>query len=557
MVFLGCSSSTNKKAGRRVTDAKGVSATSARIFYLQPWLSRSKSEARHPNLATKPHHPTKNLSLYHAPLHRKGAIHIDANVISTIVLAMHWSIIVLLSVRVIMVRPPVGVSLAWLMVIFSIPFFGAFLYLLFGERRLGRHRAERTVAVAKAFAPWQADLRREHSAKPTQVNPGFRHLAHQAERVLGFSPEPGNSFELFDNFQTVFDSLVRDIDNAQSICHMCFYIWHEGGRADDVIAALERAAQRGVECRILADGIGSKKFLESKSIAQLRKAGVEVVTALPIGLIRTLFVRRDLRNHRKIVDIDNAIAYTGSQNLVDPRFFKQDSGVGEWVDAVVRITGPVAVSLGGVFAQDWAVETKKPGEPPSANREDATTAGDVVMQVVPSGPDRHPDAIHQLLLTSIYAAQRSIVMTTPYFVPDDATITALLSAALRGVDVTLIVPARNDSILVRYASVAHFDDLMSAGVRIAAFKGGLLHTKSLAIDGAASIFGSVNLDMRSLWLNFEISLFVYDESFNARLTELHQKYLADSDWMDLEEWRRRPFRRKFAENTFRLIGPLL
>jgi cardiolipin synthase len=179
------------------------------------------------------------------------------------------------------------------------------------------------------------------------------------------------------------------------------------------------------------------------------------------------------------------------------------------------------------------------------------------MQVVPSGPGFRPEAIHQLLLTAIYAARRELIMTTPYFVPDEALLTAILSAALRGVEVTLVIPARNDSRLVRYAGVAHFDDLLSAGARIALFGGGLLHTKSITVDGETSVFGSVNLDMRSVWLNFEISLFVYDLGFTAALRDLQQQYLKRSQVLDPVSWGRRPFARRLAENAARLLGPLL
>jgi cardiolipin synthase len=148
-------------------------------------------------------------------------------------------------------------------------------------------------------------------------------------------------------------------------------------------------------------------------------------------------------------------------------------------------------------------------------------------------------------------------MTTPYFVPDDSILTALMTAAQRGVAVTLIVPARNDSFLVRHASVAHYDDLMASGVKIALFNGGLLHTKSLTIDGAISVFGSVNLDMRSLWLNFEISLLVYDADFTHGLRSLQASYLQASDWVDLDVWRRRPASSRFMANTCRLLAPLL
>jgi phosphatidylserine/phosphatidylglycerophosphate/cardiolipin synthase-like enzyme len=413
----------------------------------------------------------------------------NLHLISTFVLAAHWLIVAGLSIRVIMRRPPVGVSLAWLAVISSAPFVGALAYLLFGERRLGRLRAARIAASLGKVQQWQAHQRHQYDAAAMQIEATAEPIYRHAEHVLGFPILTGNNIELLDNFQTVFDAIVADIDAAQSRCHVCFYIWHEGGRTAEVV--------------------------------------------------------------------DDRVAYTGSQNLVDPRFFKQKSGVGEWVDAIARITGPSAAALDTVFGLDWSVETGRTYElPPTAANGSPSLAGSMV-QVVPSGPDLQPEAIHQLLLTAIYAARRELVMTTPYFVPDESMLTALLSAALRGVEVTLIVPARNDSMLVGYASVTHFDDLMSAGANIALFKGGLLHTKSLTIDGAISVFGSVNLDMRSLWLNFEISLFVYDAAFTRQLVALQQTYIRNSDRLELDVWRRRPALRKFTENMFRLLGPLL
>jgi len=480
----------------------------------------------------------------------------NLHLFSTVVLVAHWLIIVGLSVRVIMKRPSVGVSLAWLAVIFSVPFVGAGVYLLFGERRLGRGRFARISATMGVVEEWQAGLRKRYDDS-LHVDSDAEPIHRQAEHVLGFPALPGNTIELLDDFNAVFDAIVADIDSARSSCHVCFYIWHEGGRTADVVEALVRAAQRGVTCRALADAIGSAAFLKSDLARRLRHAGVTLVAAMPTGPIRTLFVRRDLRNHRKIVVIDDRVAYTGSQNLVDPRFFKQKSGVGRWVDAIARITGPAAAVMDGVFALDWAVETGHACELPPVVENGSPAPNGSIVQVVPSGPGLRPEAIHQLLLTAIYAARRELVMTTPYFIPDDSMLTALLSAALRGIEVTLLVPARNDSLLVRYASVAHFDDLMSAGVKIALFKGGLLHTKSLTIDGATSVFGSVNLDMRSLWLNFEISLFVYDSAFTGQLKALQNTYLENSDRLDLAVWRRRSAGRRFTENAFRLLGPLL
>ncbi len=482
----------------------------------------------------------------------------NPHIISTIILTAHWLIVVGLSIRVIMRRPPVGVSVAWLAVIFSVPFVGAAVYLLFGEKRLGRRRAMRIKASIVDVGRWQKALKEQYGPAAARIDASAGPLLHHAERVLGFPALPGNDIELLSDFQTIFDRIIADIDAAQNTVHLCFYIWQGGGRATDVVDALIRAARRGVQCRALADAMGSKAFFESELVGRLRDAGVEFTAALPTGVLRMLVARTDLRNHRKIAVIDDRVAYSGSQNLVDPRFFKQESGVGAWVDAMARITGSAAASLDGVFRLDWSVETGAAFEPPSAVFAGGTsTPAGSVIQIVPSGPDLQPEAIHQLLLTAIYAARHELVMTTPYFVPDESMLTALLTAALRGVEVTLIVPARNDSVLIRHASVAYFDDLMSAGVRIALFNGGLLHTKSLTIDGAMSVFGSVNLDMRSLWLDFEISLLVYDRDFTGRLRSLQDTYLRDSDRLDLDTWRRRPAWRRFTENTCRLLGPLL
>ncbi|MGK0157651.1 MAG: cardiolipin synthase, partial [Neolewinella sp.] len=489
----------------------------------------------------------------HVSLTRRMFLH----PLSTLVLVTHWLIVSVLFARVIMKRLPVGVSLAWLAVIASAPFVGAALYLLMAERRLGRQRAACIASNTDKILQWQSALREHTDLAACQIDPLADPIRLQADHVLGFSASAGNSIELLDDSESVFDALIADIDSAQSRCHMCFYIWHEGGRATDVINALIRAAHRGVECRALADAFGSKNFLGGVLAGRLRDAGVQFAAALPTELKRAFFVRRDLRNHRKIVVIDDRIAYSGSLNLVDPQFFKQGAGVGKWVDAIMRITGPAAAALDGVFALDWAIETGGSCDLHLGDSDREPSHIGSVVQVVPSGPGLRPDAIHQLLLTAIYAARRELVLTTPYFVPDDAILTALMSAALRGVEVTLIVPARSDSLLIRYASVAHFDELMSAGVNIARFEGGLLHTKSLTIDGVMSIFGSVNLDMRSLWLNFEISLFVYDVAFTKRLKDLQNQYLSKTTLLDLEEWRRRPASRRFVENSFRLLGPLL
>ncbi|OEU78117.1 MAG: cardiolipin synthase [Desulfobacterales bacterium C00003060] len=271
------------------------------------------------------------------------------------------------------------------------------------------------------------------------------------------------------------------------------------------------------------------------------------------------FVRLDLRLHRKIVVIDGEIAYTGSLNLVDPRYFKQKAGVGQWVDAMVRIEGPAVQALGALFLWDWVVETGQDIKAlmETRNLKTAPQVGSANVQTVPSGPGSKSDTTHQLLLASIYAAHSELIMTTPYFVPDESLLTALLSATKRGVNVTIILPEKIDSMLVRYACRSYFDDLLTAGVRIICFQGGLLHTKSITVDGEIALFGTVNLDPRSFWLDFEVTLSVYDPDFGARLRALQLRYAEDTQSVDLQSRQKRSARERFFENTARLFGPLL
>jgi cardiolipin synthase A/B len=464
-----------------------------------------------------------------------------------------------LAVRIIMRRRPVGVSLAWLTIVFVFPLAGAVVYLTFGELRLGRRRATWAAQVRQPVERWLQGLRTRKAVDWSAQGPECEPLARLTEATFGVPALPGNVLQLIPKTDDVFRTLIADIDAAQRTCQMVFYIWHLGGLADEVAEALIRAAGRGVTCRVLVDAVGSRDFLRGPLASHMRAGGVQLVSALPGGLLRAAFVRFDLRMHRKIAVIDGEVAYTGSLNLVDPRFFKQDAGVGQWVDAMVRVRGPAVEGLLGTFLGDWVLEAGEGLDCLSATGDfhPLVECGPSVVQVVPSGPLDSSDAILRSLLMAIYSARRELILTTPYFVPDEPLVAALMSAAQRGVDVTLIVPGQVDSRLVRLASQAFKGDLLAAGVRVAMFHGGLLHTKSITVDGEFSLFGSLNLDPRSLHLNFEITLVVYDRGFTADLRQLQQSYLADCQLMNLEQWRSRSGLQRLAENTARLAGPLL
>jgi len=473
---------------------------------------------------------------------------------------VHAILVLGLSVRVIMRRRPVGVLLAWMAIILSVPVLGSLIYLVVGESRISGKYLKRGQLIHGRYADWKQALCARANVDWTDVSPQAVALQNQAHTVTGFPALQGNRLELLQDADKVFRSLIGAIARSRRSCHLEFYIWYAGGLADELLETVIGAARRGVVCRLLLDALGSKPFLHSAAAGRLRQAGVELAVALPVGLFTTLVTRADLRNHRKLAVFDGEVAWTGSQNLVDPRFFKQNEGVGQWVDAMFRIEGPVVEALGGVFINDWEVATGAgldSLEVTDVRPVPAPVPGPVPIQVIPSGPIPQPLAILQMILGAIYAAQRELIITTPYFVPDESVLTALLSAAHRGVKVTLVLPARNDSRLVDLAGKAVFADLLEAGVQIAAFKGGLLHTKSITVDGEFALFGSVNMDIRSLWLNFELSLLIYDRESTALIRRMQQGYLDDSDPVSLNEWRQRTFKQRFLENAVHLLAPLL
>lgn len=480
---------------------------------------------------------------------------------TTISIIVHVLILAGVAVRVVMHRPTPGVALAWLLLVAVLPLLGLFLYLSLGERRIGQRRARRLETVRLDFE----DLAKEY-VRPDMIAvdwkahpPESRALDQLGRRMVGVPTLTGNAMSLHSDTEATLRHIARDVDAAEHSVLMEFYIWNEGGAADEVVEALVRAAGRGVRCRVLVDALGARPWRRGEQPKRLRKAGVEVRAALRTGLIRGLFARNDLRLHRKIVAIDGRIGWTGSMNLVDPRHFKQESGVGQWIDAMVRVEGHVVLALASTLLSDWILESGESarGLVAEARLHDASAAGPADIQVVPSGPGETGDAILQMILALVYAARKELVLTTPYFVPDEAMLRALRGAAARGVRVHLVVPARNDSIMVRYASRSYYDELMDVGVNIQPYRGGLLHTKSITVDDEISMIGTVNLDMRSLWLNYEVSLFVYDRAFTRDLRALQQTYIEDCDTIDPVAWAERSTGIRFVENAFRLVSPLL
>ena len=470
---------------------------------------------------------------------------------------LHFVVAVLFFLRIIWVRRPVGVAISWLLIIVSFPVIGIILYLTIGERPVGRTLTSKIIRMEKEYAKISKALRQSHEADRALLHRDALAISLLAEAKNGTPVAAGNQIELFTNSLEILQHFIDEIKRAKKSLHMEFYIWALGGDADRVGEALIEASKRGVKCRVLLDSLGSSKWFKSNWPKRFHDANIEVTEALPIQFGRFQFRRADLRLHRKIFLIDGEIAWTGSMNLVDPRTFKQDSGVGEWVDAMVRIQGPVVSQFELTFAYDWSVDNPKVIRFNDRDDLSKKAVGSALAQEFSSGPVYRDDILYQILLSAILDAREELIITTPYFVPDEGLVQALMAAAYRGVIVRLIVPRLNDSTLVAWSSRSFYSTLLGAGVEIAEFKGGLLHTKSLLIDQRIALFGSVNFDQRSLRLNFEISLIVYDHAFCEQLKTLTNSYLKRSQVINRIGWERRPRWRRLLENSAHLASPLL
>ena len=486
-----------------------------------------------------------------------------------VLLLLHTTAVLGCVVRVLYKQHNVGTAFAWLALLFVFPLFGVLAYLLLGEPRLGMARAKRSAQMNRFYAEFTqrylADVDLDTTDQLSLRNLGISKVATTS---TGLGATRHNGMTLLADTDSILAAMLDDIRHAEQSCLLAFYIIDPKGRIETLLEAVVQAAERGVDCAILADAVGSMDFFRSPWLVRLQEAGVDVQAALPVGLWRTLFTRSDLRNHRKLLIVDKKTAYTGSFNLVDPRFFKKNAGVGEWVDVMMRCQGPVVLEMTAVFYADVAVEDdanlagvqqylSRLGEQLPARLSARPPAGNVVAQVIPSAPNQAERVIYDTIISSIYAAQSRLIITTPYFVPDEPLLIALTTAAKRGVEVTLILPAKVDSLLVRYASRAYYPMLLKAGVRIALFEGGLLHAKTLTADGDYTLFGTVNMDMRSFFLNLEISLSVYDRHITRQVQALQESYLADSRYLSINAWQARSKWWGLVENSVRLLSPLL
>ena len=448
-------------------------------------------------------------------------------------------------------------AMAWLLAIYFIPLVGVFLFLLIGNPRLPRDRRRKQDQINEYITSASESLL-QGSLRPDA--PEWLSAIVHMNRALGAMPLSGdNGVHLISDYQQSLDAMADEIRLAKAYVHVEFYILQSDDATDNFFRALEEVAARGITVRVLLDHWANRwKPRYKQTVRRLDAMGADWHVMLPVQPLRGKMQRPDLRNHRKLLVIDGAVAFLGSQNVTDSTYNLPKNirrGL-HWVDLMVRVDGPVVASINAVFLSDWYSETDE--VPQDVNFLTAELgSGDLDCQIVPSGPGFRSENNLRLFLSLLYAAQREIMIVSPYFVPDEALLLAVTAACDRGVAVELFVSEEGDQAMVYHAQRSYYEVLLKAGVRIWMYKKPyILHTKSLTVDDEIAVIGSSNMDMRSFGLNLEISMLVRGAEFVDEMRAVEDEYRASSRELTLEEWQQQPLRSTVLDNLARLTSAL-
>ncbi|WP_438352234.1 cardiolipin synthase [Microbacterium sp. CJ88] len=449
-------------------------------------------------------------------------------------------------------------AMAWLLAIYFIPYVGVLLFLLIGNPRLPRKRRKKQEQINGYIHDTSAHL--DFGTLRPNAPQWFTSLV-TLNRNLGAMPLAGdNGAHLISEYQQSLDAMAEAIRGAERYVHVEFYILQSDASTDDFFRAMEEATARGVTVRVLLDHWANRgKPYYRKTLRRLSAMGASWHLMLPVQPLRGRYQRPDLRNHRKLLVVDGRVAYLGSQNVTDSTYnLKKNIRRGlHWVDLMVRIEGPVVASVNAVFLSDWYSETDEILTEEIDLFEVTPGPGDLDCQIVPSGPGFEFQNNLKLFAGLLYAAEREIIIVSPYFVPDEALLLAITTACQRGIHVELFVSEEGDQAMVYHAQRSYYEALLRAGVQIWMYrKPYILHSKSMTIDDEVAIIGSSNMDMRSFGLNLEISMLVRGEEFVRQMRDVEQQYRDLSREMTLEEWEKQPLRSTILDNLARLTSAL-
>ena len=446
-------------------------------------------------------------------------------------------------------------ALAWLLAIFFIPYIGIGLFLLLGTFRLPKRRRDKQVEINQYILDTTEGFDRVAEEAPW---PDWLAPIVELNRTLGAMPMVGgNSSVLYDMDAAALAAMTEEIGRATRSVHVEFYILALDPTTQPFFDALAAAVQRGVVVRVLLDHLGSWQYKGFRPATRaLTRMGAQWHLMLPFQPLRGRIQRPDLRNHRKLLIVDGEVAFTGSQNIIDPGYERRGNarrGL-QWKDFMVRFEGPVVAGIDALFVTDWYAETNEllSREAAPARR---TGPGPLDCQVVPSGPGFIGENNLRLFNSLVYAAQKKVILVSPYFVPDDSMLYAITTAAQSGLEVQLFVSEIGDQFFVYHAQRSYYEALLRAGVRIFLYRAPtILHAKHFTIDDDVSVIGSSNMDMRSFSLDFEISVMIWGGTFLQRLRAIENEYRDNSRELTLDDWLARPILSRALDNIARLTA---
>ena len=439
-------------------------------------------------------------------------------------------------------------TIPWVIVLLLAPGIGLLFYFFFGQDNRKQRIISRRTYKRIMKRPQEGKLPQDACSVPAPYQPLVTLLTNSNQSSLLY----GSDITIYTNGTDKFHDLLQEIAKATHHIHIQYYIFCDDTTGCRLRDALVAKARQGVEVRILYDDVGcsgvKKSFFEG-----MRREGIEAFAFLHVKF--PLFTSKvNYRNHRKIAVIDGCVGFIGGMNIADR--YVRGTEWGSWRDTHFRIEGSGAAGLQASFLSDWSATTKRhiAGAEyyPAAERHT-----DDILQIVPSGPFGKWRALLQADSYAVSNARKRIWIQTPYYLPSDVLNSALQVAALAGIDVRLMLPARSDSKVVDLASHSYLDDMMKAGVKILFYKPGFLHSKLLIIDDSLTVIGSANMDFRSFEHNFEVNAFVYDREFTARMAGVFEDDASRCHALTPGEWFNRPRPRRWAESLMRVFSPLL
>jgi len=460
--------------------------------------------------------------------------------------------IVVLAVWIVLQKRSPLSTLSWILSMAALPVLGFVLYYFFGPQRLRRQRIKRLRSQARLYAKADLDSLRAQAA---QAPSHLRQLGQLGLASCDIPVSTASDVRLLVGGEQTFGALFDAIRAARHHVHLEYYIFEPDGIGTALRDLLAQKARQGVKVRLLVDALGSKR-LGPRFLAPLKEAGGEVGLFHGSRIGRRLRPVINFRTHRKIVVCDGWVGFTGGLNVTDEEDERRRPDA--YHDVHLRLEGNAVRWLQTVFLEDWAYATGGHGRHTAeefAELLPPPSPGPHPVQIVASGPDNEREAIHRMVVAAIHVAQRRVWITTPYFVPGPSALMALTNAALRGVDVRLLVPRRSDSLVVSAAARSYFDELIAAGVKVWEYQARMLHSKTMVVDDDCGFVGTANFDNRSFRLNYEICALVYGPALTIPLGAQFEYDLRQSQRVPAH--RRLAFWQRLGDATARLFSPLL